>query len=387
MPRKTWVVTNWADRTYVEDLAVTPVEVGGAAQGYSVHKQRLRGGLCDGVDRIRVDTGPLRFDVLPTRGMSLWKAWTEDGPIGWHSPVRGPVHPQFVPLTEASGLGWLDGFDEWLVRCGLESNGAPEFEADGRLKYGLHGRIGNKPAHRVELSVDGETGTIRIVGIVDETRFHFFKLRMTTTIEARVGESTIAIRDTISNLSASPTEAQMLYHINFGPPLLAEGSQVVAAAKTVVPRNDHSSQGLANWSSYSAPKPGTVESVYFFELLADQQHETQVLLKNPQSSRGTSLSFNVQQLPCFTLWKNTTAEADGYVTGLEPGTNFPNPRSYEGEQGRVVRLSPGGNSTFDLRIDVHQSPDEVARAVDAIHALRIAEPQVHDRPMPGWCAD
>ena len=70
-------------------------------------------------------------------------------------------------------------------------------------KYGLHGRIGNKPAHHVELSVDGEAGTIRIVGIVDETRFHFFKLRMTTTIEARVGESTIAIRDTISNLSAS----------------------------------------------------------------------------------------------------------------------------------------------------------------------------------------
>ena len=57
MPRKTWVLTNWADRTYVEELAVTPVEVGGAAQGYSVHKQRLRGGLCDGVDRIRVDTG------------------------------------------------------------------------------------------------------------------------------------------------------------------------------------------------------------------------------------------------------------------------------------------------------------------------------------------
>jgi hypothetical protein len=339
------------------------------------------------VDRIRVDTGPLRFDVLPSRGMSLWKAWTEDGPIGWQSPVRGPVHPQFVPLADASGLGWLDGFDEWLVRCGLESNGAPEFDADGRLKYGLHGRIANKPAHHVELSVDGEAGTIRIVGIVDETRFLFFKLRMTTTIEARVGESSIAIRDTISNLSASPAEAQMLYHINFGPPLLGAGSEVVAAAKTIVPRNQHSAQGLDHWSSYSAPQADTVESVYFFQLQADRQHETQVLLKNPQSSRGASVSFNIQQLPCFTLWKNTTAEADGYVTGLEPATNLPNPRSYEGEQGRVVRLDPGGNCTFDLRIDVHQSPEAVAQAVAAIDALRVAETVVHPEPMPGWCAD
>jgi hypothetical protein len=144
---------------------------------------------------------------------------------------------------------------------------------------------------------------------------------------------------------------------------------------------------VANWSSYTAPQPDTVESVYFVQMQADQHHATRVLLKNPQSSRGASVSFNVQQLPCFTLWKNTTAEADGYVTGLEPGTNLPNPRSHEAEQGRLVRLDPGGNCTFDLRIDIHQSPAEVAKAVEAIDALRVAEPQLHEKPLPGWCAD
>ena len=48
--------------------------------------------------------------------------------LGWKSPVHGPVHPNFVPLNEPSGLGWLDGFDELFVRCGLESNGAPDFD-------------------------------------------------------------------------------------------------------------------------------------------------------------------------------------------------------------------------------------------------------------------
>ena len=126
----------------------------------SVTKRRLRGGLSEGVDEIRVHNGSFSFSVLPTRGMSLWKAWSGDEEIGWKSPVRGPVHPSLVPNNEPSGLGWLDGFDELLVRCGLESNGAPEFDEDGRLKYPLHGRIGNKPAREVSVEIDSERDPI-----------------------------------------------------------------------------------------------------------------------------------------------------------------------------------------------------------------------------------
>ena len=96
----------------------------------------------------------MRLLVIPTRGMGIWKAIVGDETLGWRSPVRGPVHPQFVPLFDPSGLGWLEGFDELLVRCGLESNGAPEFDQQGRLLYPLHGRIANRPAHHVEVTVD-----------------------------------------------------------------------------------------------------------------------------------------------------------------------------------------------------------------------------------------
>src|SRR5688572_10202120 len=88
---------------------------------WAIHFSRLQGGLSDGVDTIDVSNGKLNFVVLPTRGMSLWKANLPGWSVGWNSPVRGPVHPNFVDLGEPSGLGWLDGFDELLVRCGLES--------------------------------------------------------------------------------------------------------------------------------------------------------------------------------------------------------------------------------------------------------------------------
>ena len=119
---------------------------------------------------IEVRHGDFRFVVVPTRGMGIWRACLGDLRLGWKSPVRGPVHPAYVRLGHPDGLGWLDGFDELLVRCGLESNGAPEFQPDGRLRYGLHGKIANIPAHKVEVAIDGDSGRIAIRGTVDEAR-------------------------------------------------------------------------------------------------------------------------------------------------------------------------------------------------------------------------
>ena len=374
------------------DVSIRPADVPGGANGYSITKRTLRGGLSDGVDVIRVDNGAFSFDLLPTRGMGIHKAWlgkTEAAnEIGWRSPVRGPVHPQFVDVGEPSGLGWLDGFDELLVRCGLESNGAPEFDADtGRLKYPLHGRIANKPARFVKVDVDGDTGEITVTGVVEEARFHFLKLRLTTTIKTKVGELGFRLHDEVENISGSPAESQMLYHINFGEPLLDAGSRFVAPVKTLVPRNARAAEGLASWDSYAAPQPGFVEQVYFMELLADAQGQTRTLLKNAHGTRGVSLHFDKRQLPYFIVWKNTTSSPDGYVTGLEPSTNFPNPRSFEGEHGRVVKLAPGAKTAFDLRLEVHGTAAQVDAAEKAVAALKgSSKPSIHNQPQPDWCA-
>jgi hypothetical protein len=361
----------------------------GAAEGeWSVQAWRLQGGLNDGVELVEVNNGKLRIHIVPTRGMGLRKAIVGDWTVGWKSPVRGPVHPAFVDLGEPSGLGWLDGFDELLVRCGLESNGAPEHdEKTGRLKYPLHGRIANKPSHSVKASFDAERQEISITGVVEETRFHFLKLRMTSTYTMKLGSTTMAIRDEIENLSASPAEMQMLYHVNFGVPLLDAGASLVGPFKTVVPRNDHAAEDLKSWSSYRAAEPGFEEQVYFTDLHADGDGRTRTLLKNAHGTQGVSLVYNTKQLPCFSLWKNTTSEADGCVTGLEPGTNYPNPRSHEGKEGRVVKLAGGGKTSFDVTMEIHSTADEVSTAEQA--AITIAagrKPTMHERPLAGWCA-
>ena len=386
MGAKKWTLTDVAERVSLEEIAIPAAFAGSGTEVIAAQKRTLRGGLTDGVEVVRIDNGRLSFEILPTRGMGLWKAWLGGLEIGWQSPVRGPVHPRFVPLAEPSGLGWLDGFDELLVRCGLESNGAADFDGKGRLLYALHGRIANRPAHKVVVEVNDETGEIRLAGEVEETRFHFMKLRMVSTVVTRAGEPSLAIEDEIVNLSGSPADFQLLYHINFGLPLLGPGASFVAPVRKVAPRDARAAEGMGAWNRYAREEAGFKEQAYYLELLADARGNSRALLRNHDGTQGVSLHLNTRQLPCFTLWKNTIAAADGYVTGLEPGTNFPNARTFEGERGRVVRLGPGARTKFAIGLEIHDNPADVRRAEEAIKLLQAgASPEVASRPEPGWC--
>ena len=123
----TFVLTDVSSEVWLDSFSVDATAMGlGDGYSWSVKKHRLRGGRRDGVDLI-VDNGCAeQFTIIPMRGMGLWKGWYEGDRLGWDSPVTdGPVHPSLVNLAATAGLGWLDGFDELLARCGLENNGAP----------------------------------------------------------------------------------------------------------------------------------------------------------------------------------------------------------------------------------------------------------------------
>jgi len=385
MPSKTWTLTDVDSDVYVEEMEISPDNAELADTGLSIKKRRLRGGLRDGVDVVEVDNGAFRFTVVPTRGMGVWKAAMGDIELGWQSPVRGPVHPAFVPVAEASGLGWLDGFDEMLVRCGLESNGAPEFNDDGTVRYALHGKIANIPAQKVEVAVDGESGQIAVVGVVDETRLFFNKLRMTSVYKTTVGQPGMTVTDTITNVSAEPSELELLYHTNFGVPLLDPGSRAVLPVKRIAPRDAEAVGNLAEWDTYGPETPGSAEAVFFFDLAADADGQTRALLRNAAGNRGVTLRFNKTQLPCFTLWKSRQAAIDGYVTGLEPAINFPNARSFEKEKGRVAVLEPGESRIFEITMEVHADAAGVAAAEAAVAEIQKGvEPEIRQQPNPEW---
>jgi hypothetical protein len=345
---------------------------------WSIKKHTLHGGKQEGVDVIEVDNGRLRFMVVPTRGMSVLRVESGDVRLGWDSPVKEVVHPKFINLESRGGLGWLEGFNEWLVRCGLEWAGHPGRDKfrnnvgdEVEMDLTLHGKIGNIPASEVEVFIEaGPTPRIHIRGLVEERMFHGPKLSFWADISTELGSNSVRFDDTITNQSSDHQEFQIIYHANFGPPLLGSGARLTGAIGQVKSFNAHAAKNAKTYNEYAAPQLGFIEQVYCLHPLAGPDGRTELLLQNDNGDQGVSLVFPIQQLPCVTLWKNLAAETEGYVTGIEPGTGFPYTRRLEREAGRVPKLAPNETRRFSIDVLIHSNRSSVEAAGERIKNIQ-----------------
>jgi hypothetical protein len=211
---------------------------------------------------------------------------------------------------------------------------------------------------------------------VDERMFYGPKLELWTEISTEPGANTFRIDDLVANRGAFDQEFQAIYHLNHGPPLLEKGARFVGAVKQVTPFNARAAEGVKEFNSYEAPMKGFIEQVYCLRPYADASGRTMIMLQNATADRAVSMGFPVEQLPFVTLWKNTNAREEGYVTGLEPGTGFPFNRRVERKFGRVPKLGPGQSRRFTIDFAIYADKASVERAaaqIGKIQAGRITQ--------------
>ena len=352
---------------------------------WSCSFRRFCGGPADGVDILKLNNGRLTLEILPTRGMGIWRGTCGEIDLRWKSPVIGPVHPRFVPIFDGDGAGWLEGFDEWLVRCGLESNGAQELKPNGQLAYPLHGRLANIPAHYLEWSVDDDNGELCVTGKVRESRLFRKNLELESSVIMRVGDSSFTVRDRITNLSSEFAEIEYLYHINTGYPFLPPGSRLYVPYRRLAPHNAVAAGVLSEWDRLTEESPGNPEVVFLLDPLEDESGTCRALLTPAGEQQAIMLSFQKSQCPCFSFWKSRLTHQDGAVCGLEPATNFPNTRSFEASNGRTVRLEPGESRVFELRFDLLTEANAVYNARNQLQQLQQSVHGIIDAvPPPTW---
>ncbi len=345
---------------------------------WSIRKRTLRGGRQEGVEIIIIKSDVMEIVLCPTRGMGILSVTMGDVELSWDSPVDEIVHPQYVNLESRGGLGWLFGFNEFMCRCGLESNGGPTTDRfinnvgdEATMDLTLHGRIANIPARDVVVRVDRQTPyAIHVGGQIDEKVLFGPKLELHTELVVIPGANSFRLVDIIHNAGGQNQEFEILYHANYGSPILEEGAQLVVAAESVEPINDRAAAGLSNWATYAGPTPGYIEQVYLITPKADAAGRTTAVLHNNAADRAASITWSVTELPYLTVWKNTSAVADGYVTGIEPGTNFPNPKPVEREAGRVPILPPGGRYRMTLEFGIHPDRQSVRKVLGRVSEIQ-----------------
>ena len=340
----------------------------------SVQQTCLMGGKQAGSRLITLTVGYSVVRVVPTRGMAVLDVVRKDTAgkdvrFGWDSPVKEVVHPSFINQEASGGLGWLDGFNEMIVRCGYQWAGHPGQDGDEFLT--LHGRIQNTPADEVILEVE-QVPPYRVTlrGRVDEKRFKSTNFELKTVLSLTPDEPYLLVEDTLTNKGSYPREFQAIYHNNFAQPILENGAQLHVPMAELSPFNDYAAGGLSDWNQMPAPTKDFDEMVFNIRPISDEKGFSYALLHNANASCGIEVSYQTDTLPVLTVWKNTDTLEQGYVVGIEPGTSFAYNRSYQRELGLVPTIGAGESKHFVVRFGLLTNKDQVKASVANIAQLQ-----------------
>ena len=103
------------------------------------------------------------------------------------------------------------------------------------------------------------SGEIAVRGTVDEARLFGNKLRTFSTVSTKVDQAWLTVTDEITNVSAEPGQLELLYHINFGPPLVSR-CRVVLPLKKIAPRDAVTAADVPTWDIYGPERPARPRS-------------------------------------------------------------------------------------------------------------------------------
>ncbi|OCG25345.1 DUF4432 domain-containing protein [Gilliamella sp. App2-1] len=378
---KEFVLTDNEKNVAKGNWSISSRDLGVKGEKFTIQNTVLKGGKQEGTELLTISSDNFTIQLIPTRGLGILSVVGDGIRMGWDSPVNEVVNPKYINLESRGGIGWLDGFNEMMVRCGFEWTGHA-VQADGMM-YTLHGRAQNTPVSKLIVDIaDKEPYTITIKGLIKENTFKKSNLETWASLSYIPGSKEFTIHDVVTNKSDYTRDYQIIYHSNFGTPILEEGARFVAPVKEISPFNNYAKGGLNTWQTYLGPTKDFDEMVFNVYPFADATGQTQVMVTNKAGDKAAGIAFNTKELPVLSLWKNTDTLKQGYVTGLEPGTSLAYPVTIERKQKRVRQLEPGQSTEFTLTYSLLSSKEAVTKYEEKIKAIQgKQETKVINKPM------
>ena len=339
--------------------------VGDFSQVFGIKGYTLSGGRAKGVKAFDVKNGSgLEFTVLADKCLDI-SGLSFNGINCSYISKTGIVAPEYYSGNSASFFRRFSaGF---LTTCGLRNVGSPCKE-NGET-FGLHGQISNTPAEDVCAQTEwiDDVPVLTISGKMREARLFGENLILQRKISCKYGENKITIENTVENGGFKREALMLLFHFNMGYPLLDEDAILITPTEKLIPRDTEAEKGEASYHQCQPPTPDYLEQVFYHNLKADANGNTQVALINKKLELGVSISFNKNQLFNFTQWKQM-GEGD-YVMGLEPCNCYVGGRTDPRNKEILEYLEPGETRKFDLTIEILNGMNDLETLIKNIKNL------------------
>ena len=344
-------------------------KVGDISQICEAKSVSLRGGNREGTEAVSVKTGSgLNFYILPGRGMDIGVADYKGFSLSWRSST-GEVHPAFF---EPEDSGMDRNYHGGLMHIsGLTYSGLPC--TDNGKKLGLHGRASNIPAQNVYIDGqwNGDDYSLWIQGKVRETSALGENVLLTRRVTAKLGESKIIVEDQIENLAYSPIEHMVLYHTNFGWPLLDEDSELIVPTKSIEPMTPEMAKDLPDYDRFQPPTSGYPGALFYHDLAANSEGYTKYALINRKLNGhglGIYLKYSKNMLPNLVEWK--MMGKGHYVLECGPANCKVGGRDKERENGTLKFLDPFETRFYEIEIGVLDGENEILNCIEEIRSYK-----------------
>ena len=328
--------------------------VGNPLQTRGVEHYTLGGAKGEGMKFLFVRNGlGLELWISLDRCADVSRVTFKGNNIGYFSPC-GYVHPKYY---DGNGTGFLKSFTAgFFTTCGLTAVGSPCTDDGETLP--LHGTISNTPAELISV-IESDT-KLRIVTKVRDCTIFGRKLIMRREYIVSYSSNTFSVNDTVTNEADIESPYMILYHCNFGYPLLDEKAEVIIPNSGVTPRNAHAAENIMTALTMEKPRAGYEECCYYYDVDV-KNGRSSVGIYSGSINTGVIISYNKSELPCFTEWK-MMGRTD-YVLGLEPGNCTPDGRNVLRKNGMLKFLNPGESADTSVTFSLTENYNEFTGAL------------------------
>jgi hypothetical protein len=321
-------------------------------------------GRANGLRTVEVKNGPMRYLVLADKGLDI-------GMLEY----RG-INLSFTAKPGINGRNAYDTNGQEALRsivgglfftCGLENICAP-CQTNGK-DYPMHGRLRTTPAEHVcsDAAWEGENYLLSVSGELREAELFGENLTLRRRIVSRLDSRRIELCDTVENLTGRKETMMLMYHCNFGYPLLQPGTRLILPTKKVAPRDAWSGGHLDRWAVMDPPAEGENEYVFLHDLAADETGRTFSAIVNDKLGLGVRIDFNRCVMPYFMEWKSIAA--GDYVIGLEPSNSSVYGRKYHEVEGTLATIGPYQTMENHWSFTVLDGADELEETERACRLL------------------
>ncbi|MBE6632064.1 MAG: DUF4432 family protein [Ruminococcaceae bacterium] len=312
-----------------------------------------------------VRAGELEYTLMETACLDPLEVRYKGYPLSFLSK-SGPVNRASAEPIGTNFMYSLAG--GMMYTCGFGNVGVAYESAEG-IDYN-QGRMRWEPADKVKVygEWEGDEYLVGVGGEMRETALFHSNCALRRTVLSHLGSKTIEIKDEIENESYLDHPFMVLYHLNFGYPLVDEGLKVHVPKSSYIALNPAAKEIEDKWDVVTAPNEEAKESVFIHHTLADKEGMTHCGIYNEKLGIGVEIIYNRDLLPDLAEWHSMIS--GDYVFGLQPHNNLLSGRQKEIDNGTLKLIKPFETIHSGVTLKVLDGEEDYKAFLERVEACK-----------------